>query len=278
MSYETFTFFRPRGGLVPASKSRQLRREFPRPGQTEHSLRRVDTPNYTSEHERTVTMHPNVGAFGPTSTGTTPAVSPAVNAVGGSTVFWRVKRLVDIVVSLLLLPMVALLALALLVLNRKFNRGPLLFLQRRMGQDMVPFTAIKFRTMQPDKTITRKHSDPVEQHRITTLGRVMRKTRIDELPQILNVLKGEMSLIGPRPDFLEHAREFVEMIPEYRHRHLVRPGISGFAQVTLGYAEGIDATRAKANADLAYIRNASFFLEARIFWLTLVTVFLRRGA
>ena len=193
-------------------------------------------------------------------------------------VFWRAKRLADIVVSLCLLPAVAIVAFALLLLNRRYNRGPLLYRQTRMGQDLAPFTAIKFRSMQPAARITRSVEDPIEVDRITALGRIMRKMRIDELPQVLNVLRGEMSLIGPRPDYYDHAREYLAQIPEYRLRHLVRPGISGLAQVTLGYAEGLDATRAKATADLAYIRNASFLLEVRIFWLTLVTVFMRRGA
>ncbi len=198
--------------------------------------------------------------------------------IGGSSAFWVGKRGVDIVVSLTLLPFLILFALLLLVLNPWLNRGPLFYRQKRMGQHLKPFTAIKFRSMQPSDEITRAVHDPIEIDRITVLGQVIRKTRIDELPQILNVLNGEMSLIGPRPDYFEHAREYLDHIPEYRARHLVRPGISGFAQVTLGYAEGLDATRAKATADLAYIRNASFALEARIFWLTLVTVFLRKGA
>jgi len=198
--------------------------------------------------------------------------------IGGSAVFWRAKRVFDIVVSLLLLPALGFVSLALLLLNPRLNRGPLLYVQQRMGQDLVAFKAIKFRSMVPAKAITRSVDDPIETHRITGLGRFMRKTRIDELPRIINVLRGEMSLIGPRPDYYEHAREYVSQIPEYRHRHLVRPGISGLAQVTLGYATGLDATRAKATADLAYIRNASVGLELRVFWLTLVTIFMRRGA
>lgn len=198
--------------------------------------------------------------------------------VGGSPVFWTAKRVFDILVSLLLLVPLGLIAVALLGLNPWFNRGSLLFLQTRMGQNSVPFTAIKFRTMHPAKVITRSLDDPIEDERITILGRLLRKTRIDELPQILNVLLGEMSLIGPRPDYIEHAREYMVQIPQYSARHLVRPGISGLAQVTLGYAEGVDATRAKANADLAYIHNASIGLEAQVFWLTLVTVIMRRGA
>ena len=113
---------------------------------------------------------------------------------------------------------------------------------------------IKFRSMQPADRITRAVHDPIETDRITALGRVQRTTRIDELPHILNVLSGEMSLIGPRTDYFEHAPEYVAQIPEYSARHTVRPGISGFAQVTLCYAEGLDATPAKATADLAESR------------------------
>ncbi len=217
-------------------------------------------------------IHNPVGVYDPPQ----PSLSHP-RPIGGTPVFWAGKRVFDIVVSLALLPLLALFAILLLVLNLKFNNGPLFFQQTRMGRKLKPFTALKFRSMQPAEAITRAVDDPVEQHRITALGRVLRKTRIDELPQIINVLAGEMSLIGPRPDYIEHAREYLVEIPEYRARHLVRPGISGLAQVTLGYAEGLDATRAKANADLAYIRNASFGLELRVVWLTLITVLMLRG-
>lgn len=106
----------------------------------------------------------------------------------------------------------------------------------------------------------------------------MRKTRIDELPQILNVLKGEMSLIGPRPDFYEHACVFVTTIPRYAERHVVRPGISGLAQVDLGYAVGSTATRKKVEKDLHYIQHAGFLMEARLFLATIVTVVIMAGA
>jgi len=215
----------------------------------------------------------------------TAGVQPAPTAlgefrelIGGSSAFWVGKRLFDIGMSLVLVLFLLPVAALLLLLNPMFNPGPLIYRQQRMGRDLLPFTAYKFRSMLPAETITRSADDPIEEERITRLGRLIRKARIDELPQILNVLGGEMSLIGPRPDYYEHAREFLTQIPEYRARHLVRPGISGFAQVTLGYAEGIDATRAKANADLAYIRNVSLALEVRIFWMTLATVLSRRGA
>jgi lipopolysaccharide/colanic/teichoic acid biosynthesis glycosyltransferase len=198
--------------------------------------------------------------------------------VAGSPVFWAAKRAFDIVVSLMLLPVLAVFGLALLVLNPFFNRGPLIFRQTRMGRFCEPFTAVKFRSMLPAENISRKADDPLETNRITPLGVIIRKLRIDELPQLINVLRGEMSLIGPRPDTYVHAVDYLHAIPEYRARHVVRPGISGFAQVTLGYAEGVVATQAKAAADLSYVRNAGFALEAKIVWLTFVTVFNGRGA
>ncbi len=188
------------------------------------------------------------------------------------------KRLFDIAFSLVLLPVFLTILLVLVVLNPLLNKGPLFFVQNRMGLDCVAFRAIKFRSMLPVEGVTRSADDPIEQDRISPLGELMRKTRIDELPQILNVLVGEMSLIGPRPDFIDHAREYARAIPKYAARHTVRPGISGLAQVSLGYASGYTQTRAKAAADLIYIRNAGFGLDMKIFWLTLVTVFMRHGA
>lgn len=204
--------------------------------------------------------------------------SDGATSVNGSRLFWAAKRGFDIVVSLALLPAVGAVAVLLLILNPSFNTGPLFFRQTRMGRFCEPFTAIKFRSMLPAEVITRTADDPLETHRITTLGLLLRKTRLDELPQVINVLRGEMSLIGPRPDFYDHAVAYANAIPEYRARHAVRPGISGFAQVTLGYAEGMLATQAKAAADLAYVSSAGFVLEAKIVWLTLVTVFTGRGA
>lgn len=215
----------------------------------------------------------------PTGVYALPQTSRTQNsAVGGSVAFWTGKRAFDIVMSLALLPVFAIVGLALLLINPWMNPGPLFYRQQRMGRHLKPFTAYKFRSMTPAGTVIRSVHEPIETDRIGRLGGLLRKMRIDELPQIINVLRGEMSLIGPRPDYFEHARTYLAQIPEYSARHAVRPGISGFAQVTLGYAEGIDATRAKANADLAYIRNASLGLEMLVFWHTLVTIALRRGA
>lgn len=192
-------------------------------------------------------------------------------------VFWASKRAFDIGMSLVLLVLVAFISVLLLILNRYHNRGPLFFVQERMGRNCQPFKAIKFRTMTKASGTKRGANDPLEKDRITPLGHVLRKTRIDELPQVINVLIGQMSLIGPRPDELAQAEDYIQKIARYRDRHQVRPGISGLAQVTLGYAAGYVQTRAKTNVDMIYIRDAGLLMEARVFWLTIVTVVLRRG-
>ncbi|MBW7922546.1 MAG: sugar transferase [Rubellimicrobium sp.] len=186
--------------------------------------------------------------------------------------FLRFKRVFDLLVSLILVPAFLLTGLVLLIVNPFLNPGPLFFAQDRMGRGCRPFRAWKFRSMLGAAEIARGPYDPAEDQRITTLGQFLRRTRLDELPQIINVLKGEMSLIGPRPDYLAHARRYLEEIPGYRERHVVRPGISGYAQITVGYAETPESVREKVAADLWYIRNASIRLDCWIAWRTFVTV------
>ena len=186
------------------------------------------------------------------------------------------KRVFDVFFCLLLLPILGAVAVILLLLNSAFNRGPLLFKQPRMGHNCTLFKAYKFRTMTPSTQSRRAH-DPLERERITSFGAALRQSRLDELPQIINVLRGEMSLIGPRPDCYDHAVTFLRIVPGYKERHVVLPGISGFAQTELGYVEGIEATVKKVEADLHYIANRSLRLEAWIFWRTLVTVISRTG-
>lgn len=180
--------------------------------------------------------------------------------------------------SLLLLPLVGLVAAILIMVNSRYNAGPLIYKQMRMGRNCEPFQALKFRSMVPTTRIARGADDPLEEDRITPLGRIIRKSRIDELPQIINVLKGDMSLIGPRPDFYEHAAQFVASVPGYRERHIVRPGISGLAQTEIGYIEGVAATKKKVAADHYYIMNSGFMLDTFVFWRTLIVVLRRAGS
>lgn len=196
-----------------------------------------------------------------------------------SATYRALKRCFDLVfTTFVLLPAAILIAAALLVINPFFNPGPLLYPQKRMGRDCKPFRALKFRTMDVRARDMRGPDDPVDTDRITPLGLLLRRSRFDELPQIINVYRGDMSLIGPRPDYFRHARHYMQVIPGYRARHMVRPGISGLAQIELGYAEGMQATRLKTSADLDYIRMANFRLDLWIFWRTIVTVIRMRGA
>lgn len=188
-----------------------------------------------------------------------------------------VKRFGDFASCLLLAPFVVCFGLILLVLNPFFNKGPLLYRQSRMGKDCEPFTAFKFRSMSTEKTVKRGAFDDLEEHRITKLGGIIRKARIDELPQIINIIKGDMSLIGPRPDFIDHAREYISSIPGYRERHAIRPGVTGLAQVDVGYVSDEVGFRKKVEADLTYIREMGFAVDLRIMFRTMQTVFGRCG-
>ena len=190
----------------------------------------------------------------------------------GNKLFWINKRIFDIVLSLLLLPLFFTIGIILLFFNLFFNQGRLFFIQKRMGKNCELFFAIKFRTMTNVKEITRKCDDPIETNRITPLGKVLRKTRIDELPQILNVLKGDMSLIGPRPDYYIHALEYLKNVEGYRERHAIRPGITGLSQIRLGYVETLEATSKKTSIDNYYIHNLSYIIELKIILNTILII------
>ena len=190
----------------------------------------------------------------------------------GNKLFWINKRIFDISVSLLLLPLLFIVVIILPFINYFSNSGRLFFIQERMGKNCEVFHAIKFRTMVPIKEITRKYDDPIETNRITFFGKFLRKSRIDELPQILNVLKGDMSLIGPRPDYYIHALEYLKSVKGYRDRHDIRPGITGLSQIRLGYAEGLEATAKKAHIDNYYIQNVGYIIELKIIVNTIITI------
>lgn len=188
-----------------------------------------------------------------------------------------VKTLFDVVVSVLLLPALVLVALILKGINPFCNRGPLMHYQMRMGHAGKPFVAFKFRTMRPACGLARGAYDALETDRIPRLGRVLRMLRIDELPQVLNVLRAEMSLIGPRPDLFDHARVYVETVPDYAGRHQVMPGITGLAQTEVGYVDGIEGIKRKVAADLYYITHASLRFDLWITWRTLCVIIGRKG-
>jgi lipopolysaccharide/colanic/teichoic acid biosynthesis glycosyltransferase len=190
----------------------------------------------------------------------------------GNKLFWINKRIFDIILSLLLLPLLFTTGVILLVFNLFFNPGRLLFIQKRMGKNCKFFLTIKFRSMTYINEITRKFDDPIETDRITPLGGILRKSRIDELPQILNVLKGDMSFIGPRPDCYEYALEYLENVEGYRARHTIRPGITGLSQIRLGYAETLEAISKKTSIDNYYIRNVGYIIDLKIIINTILII------
>ncbi|MDP7150289.1 MAG: sugar transferase [Paracoccaceae bacterium] len=187
------------------------------------------------------------------------------------------KRLLDIVAVLLLAPFAIIAALGLLVLNPIFNKGSLFFRQTRMGQNCVPFTAYKFRSMTETAPVKRGAFDALEEDRITKLGCVMRTLRIDELPQLINILKGDMTLVGPRPDFIDHANVYIEEIPGYCDRYTVRPGVTGLAQTEVGYVSDEAGFRHKVAADLMYIRKMSLLFDLKVILRTVQIVVVRHG-
>lgn len=180
------------------------------------------------------------------------------------------KRVIDVASSILLLPL--LLPILLLVGSavRFTSPGPVIFRQTRMGHRGQPFTMFKFRTMVHESRfseagdVRRKAITGVGDSRITKVGRFLRKSRIDEFPQILNILRGEMSWIGPRPEAVSLSEWYESEIPFYRYRHIVRPGISGWAQVNQGHVAEVDDVNVKLHYDFYYIKNFSFWLDALI--------------
>jgi sugar transferase (PEP-CTERM system associated) len=156
--------------------------------------------------------------------------------------------------------------------------GPILFRQIRVGKDGKLFTAIKFRTMRQDAEANGAVWASAHDPRVTRVGRLMRKTRLDEIPQLWNVMRGDMELVGPRPERPEFVRWLAEQIPYYQLRHLIRPGLTGWAQVRYRYGASVEDTRRKLEYDLYYLKHHSVGLDLLIMFETIKTIILRRGA
>ena len=194
-----------------------------------------------------------------------------------SPIYERMKTCIDILLVLLTLPIVCPIALITAILVRLESPGPVIYTQTRIGRGNKPFTIYKFRSMRFDRAAPEQfagENDP----RITKVGKVIRKLRIDELPQFLNVLKGEMSLIGPRPEQPSFVAEYDQKIPFYSYRHIVKPGISGWAQVRHGYTASMDETQVKIEHDFYYIKNCSLGLDLIIAILTVKIMLTGFGA
>ncbi len=189
-----------------------------------------------------------------------------------------IKRTIDLIISIIMLillsPVMAIFAIAI----KLDSKGPVIFSQERIGEKHKPYMVHKFRSMRSD---AEKHTGPVwaqdNDDRITRTGHFMRKWRVDELPQLWNVLKGEMSFVGPRPERDHFVKQLTEVIPYYGERFTVKPGLTGWAQVSYSYGASIKDAIEKLNYDLFYIKNMSILMDIMIVARTVKTVIFGHG-
>lgn len=186
-----------------------------------------------------------------------------------------ISRAISLACLALLLPLILLIALAI----RVSSPGPVLYRQERVGRNGVVFTCYKFRTMRSDaEAATGPAWAGDDDPRITPFGRILRKSRLDEIPQLWNVVKGEMALVGPRPERPEFVKWLSKAIPYYTLRHAIRPGLTGWAQVNYKYGSSVEDAKEKLKYDLFYIKNMSFGLDLTTLLYTTKVVLLGRGA
>ncbi|MCR5866259.1 TIGR03013 family XrtA/PEP-CTERM system glycosyltransferase [Aquincola sp. J276] len=190
-----------------------------------------------------------------------------------------VKRLFDILSAAVLLVVSAPVMLVTMLLIRMESPGPVFYRQQRVGLNGESFDVVKFRSMRND---AEKDGKPrwatAADDRITKVGRVIRKLRIDELPQLFNVLKGEMSIVGPRPERPFFVEKLTQEIPYYAVRHSIKPGVTGWAQVRYHYGATVEDSQEKLQFDLYYVKNHTLFLDLLILFETVAVVLTGKGA
>jgi exopolysaccharide biosynthesis polyprenyl glycosylphosphotransferase len=187
------------------------------------------------------------------------------------------NRIFDIALSLVGLFFFFLVSPVLWLVNLFFNKGSFFYTQERIGKNGVPFTIYKMRTMVPNAEQNGAVFATVNDVRITSFGKFLRKTRFDELPQFINVLKGDMAIIGPRPERQVFVDEISATIPLYQSRHVIKPGLTGWAQVNYSYGASLEDSLMKLQYDLYYIKHRSLFLDINIVIKTVSTILFFRG-
>jgi lipopolysaccharide/colanic/teichoic acid biosynthesis glycosyltransferase len=193
------------------------------------------------------------------------------------TQYGRASRVLDLALATLGLLVLAPTIVIVLVANLFGNRGPLFYRQPRVGKQGSTFQILKFRTMRPDDGRLHNEWTTEDDPRITSFGHALRRSHLDELPQVLNILRGELSVVGPRPEQPGYVTELVEKLPFYELRHLVRPGLTGWAQVKYGYAGNEADALEKLQYEFYYLRHQSLRLDLRIIARTSRSVLGRRG-
>lgn len=184
--------------------------------------------------------------------------------------FEIVFSLIGLLIGVIILPII-------LIGNLFGNRGKLFYTQERVGKNGKIFNIVKYRTMVKNAEVEGAVFATINDSRVTPFGKIMRKSRMDEIPQFINILKGEMAVIGPRPERPVFVNEIAELMPFYETRHVIKPGLTGWAQVNYSYGATIDDSLIKLQYDLYYIKHRSIFLDVNIIFKTLSTVLLYRG-
>ena len=204
---------------------------------------------------------------------------PLIDVHSGQLPVWQknIKRFIDLSVSILGLIILSPLLLYTAIRTRLSSKGPVFFLQERIGYKGKAFTILKFRSMVEDAEKDGPALSSDNDTRITNWGKIMRKWRLDELPQLVNIIKGEMSLVGPRPERKFYVNEIVQQHPEYNYLFKVKPGLSSWGMVKFGYASTIEEMVQRMQYDLLYIENVSILLDLEIMLLTLRIIFAGKG-
>ena len=185
---------------------------------------------------------------------------------------FSIKRILDVVLSAIALVILSPLLLVISILVKASSKGPVFFFQERIGRNGVPFQIIKFRSMFTDAEKLGPQLSSTNDSRITKVGKVLRKTRFDELPQFWNVLAGDMALVGPRPERQFYIDQISKINPHYHKLHRIRPGITSWGQVKYGYAENVDQMVHRLRYDLLYLENMSLAMDIKILFYTIVIV------
>jgi exopolysaccharide biosynthesis polyprenyl glycosylphosphotransferase len=199
---------------------------------------------------------------------------PLIRINQGNMPLWQFafKRLLDMICSILALILLSPLMIIIACAIQYSSRGPVFFSQQRIGRYGKPFRIYKFRSMVVDAEAEGPQLSSENDARVTRVGRILRKTRMDEIPQFFNVLIGEMSLVGPRPERDYFIQQIMEKAPHYRHLQRVRPGITSWGQVKFGYAENVDQMIQRLKYDILYIENMSLAMDIKILFYTVLIV------
>jgi len=185
-----------------------------------------------------------------------------------------IKRIFDLVFSLFVIIFILSWLIPIIIIITFISTGerPFYF-QQRLGKKGIPFNIYKFRSMKGKPLINDPLLSIEESHRITNFGKFLRKYRIDEFPQFMNVLKGEMSIVGPRPERQFFLDQIITFIPQYKELQKLRPGITSLGQIKYGYADTIEQMKKRARYDLLYLDNISLWIDIKIIFATLAVVF-----